>query len=924
MNFKNSLILFFLVPFSAFTQLFEESFAYPENTALTDIGWTEHSGNGANPILVSDGLTFGSAITNGAVQLSGSGQDTHISFDSQKTSVVYVSSLVNVSNASSSGEYFLHLGPANLGSTFRGRLYVKSSGDGIQFGVSKSSTIPDYGNTVFELNKTYQLVLKYSFLNTSNTDDLVEIFVLENPIATEITPLAKAPYGETDSPNIGSLAIRQGSSSKAASLRIDEMKVATSWEGATSLGRSQSLSLVLPESLYAFNSKCEKEAVFEANLNAFWPEKSLNVWVPAVDVVQFSKNKKNWFSQLTFTSEDNNFFEIFYIKMLPSSLKEKSGSLQFKVDNTESKELAMYQKNYQVYSLRNNCSMAIQDTKLLSQGDSVKIAGRISASANEFPSFNYMQDETGGIRLEGDFGLNIGDSIHFYGLISELNQELVLNWDTQNPIELYDNKAISVQTILLSELQDYAGELVRVEEVSLQDQSFVFLPNTNERVEQGGRVNTTRVWSKTKLDGHAKPQGSFNMTAVVGQFRDQFQLYPRTETDIENLGEIPASTLNVSKEYTFDLAAWNLEWFGSAGNGPLNDELQLENASKVLRETDADVYVLEEITNISSLNALVDRLDNYAGACSPAVSGGGEPENAQRVCFVYKQSTVKMVELRPLLIETPPINGYPDTFDRFWASGRLPALFVCDVSIDGVERRLHIIGIHARANRNNPQERTEVYNMRKIDVQVLKDSLEQHFSLASIIMAGDFNDDVDETVVSGFIESTYANFATDNKWSIPSGELSKKGEKSFIGFDNVIDHIVISDELFESIIPEGTELLLPFVGIDEYPDNTSDHLPIMARFMLKSVLTATEFTELDSVVIYPNPTEGDLKIDLLGDEKGSAILYNLQGLEIANVQGKRMSLEKKISKNLSKEAAGVYILKLLIGNAAKTYKIVKL
>ncbi|MFT4734334.1 MAG: hypothetical protein ACI9K1_001290, partial [Arcticibacterium sp.] len=859
----------------------------------------------------------------GAVQLSGSGQDAHRSFDSKNTKSVYASCLVNVSSASSSGEYFMHLGPSNLGTTFRGRVYVKSSDDGIQFGVSKSSTGPNYAAALFKLNKTYQLVLKYSFLNTSNLDDLAEIFVLENPSDIELTPLAKAPFGETDSPNIGSLALRQGSSSRAANLRIDEIKVATSWEEATSLSRSQNLSLILPESLYAFKSNCQKEAMFEVNLKAFWPEQSLNVRSPSVDVVQFSKNKKDWFSQMTFTSEDNNFFEVFYLKMLPSSLKEINGSVLFKVENIESEELVEYQKAYQVYSLRNNCTMSVQDIKRLSQGDSVKIAGRISASANEFPAFNYVQDETGGIRLQGDFGFNIGDSVHFYGLISELNQELVLNWDSQNPIELYDNKAISGQTILLSELANYTGQLVRVENVSLQDQNFVFLPNTNERVEQGGRVITTRIWSKTKLDGHGKPQDVFDMTAVVGQFRDQFQLYPRKETDIENLGEIPFSTLNISKEYTFDIAAWNLEWFGSAGNGPLDDELQLENASKVLKETDADVYVLEEISNISSLNALVDRLDNYAGVCSPAVSGGGKPENAQRICFVYKRSTVKMVDIRPLLAKTLPISGYPNTFDRFWASGRLPALFVCDVSIDGVERRLHIVGIHARANRNNPDEREEVYNMRKIDVQVLKDSLDRYFSLASIIMAGDFNDDVDETVVSGLTESTYANFANDNKWGIPSGELSKKGEKSFIGFDNVIDHIVISDELFESIIPEGTELLLPFVEIDEYPDNTSDHLPITGRFMLKSVLTATEFNELDSVVIYPNPTEGDLKIGLFEDQKVNAILYTLQGLEIANVYGKKTNLEKKISKKLSKEAAGVYILKLLIGNAGKTYKIIK-
>ncbi len=892
---------------------------------MTSTGWNEHSGGGSNPILITEGLSFGSLKANGGVMLEGSGQDVNKAFEAVNSQTLYVSFLVNVKQARAAGEYFFHLGPSELGTTFRGRVFVQSSGDKIKFGLSKSSNTPVYNNTEYELHKSYQLVLKYEFLNTSGTDDRVSLYILDKETVTEPSSSISASEGESDASNLGTVALRQGSRDKAATLTIDEIKVAKTWKEAVSLKTEPFVELHLPEKLHAYAGECYQEVIYPATFSAFTGESQLNLWSPSPDVLRFSKDGINWVENLTFPSSSGSINSPFYIKF--NQWKNRSQSeaeVEFVIDNKEAEEIERIKILFSILPLRQNCSLPVSKLSDLIYGELVKVNGRVSASANEFPAFNYLQDETGGVRIQGDYGWIIGDSISFQGKIAELNQELVLVEDTVRKTEKFDNKVIQPASVLIEDIGASHGQLVQIEGASLNDQKFVFLPNTNETIKQNGRALPMRIWSKTNIDGHEKPAGDFKAMGVVGEYRGNYQLYPRKASDIGNIGEIPKSEINISKEYTFDLATWNLEWFGSPGNGPFNDSLQLANASKVLKDIDADVFILEEITDMGYFNQLVSSLNGFRGECSSAVSGGGEPDLAQRVCFIYNENTVSKVELRPLLGKTPPISGYPDSFERFWASGRLPALFVCDVSIDGVSRRLHIVGIHARANRNDPAEKDLVYQMRKKDIEVLKDSLDSHFSLASLIIAGDYNDDVDETVVSGFTESTFSSFTADSKnYQVLTADLSAKGQKSYIGYDNVIDHVTISNELFSDVIQEATALQLPFVNIDEYPDNTSDHLPVLTRFQLTSVLTANEFTELDSVVVYPNPTRGDLSINMPGDVELIAYLYDLRGDLISNEKGTKEQIERKLSRKLAKNEPAVYVLKLLIGNSVKTYKIVR-
>jgi hypothetical protein len=214
--------------------LLEENFEYAAGTTLTSNGWTAHSSAGTNPISVSSaGLSYpgyvSSAIGNAAT-LNGTGEDVNKAFGPLSSESIYVSFLVNLSQATTAGEgeYFLHMNT----STFYARVYAKKddvSGN-LAFGLAKAAEGATFTPFDFGLNTTCLLVLKYTFVSGTSNDE-VSLFVFtvdvpsSEPLVPTIGPLAPST---TDPSSVGSIALRQGSLTTMV-LTVDGIRAATSW-----------------------------------------------------------------------------------------------------------------------------------------------------------------------------------------------------------------------------------------------------------------------------------------------------------------------------------------------------------------------------------------------------------------------------------------------------------------------------------------------------------------------------------------------------------------------------------------------------------------------------------------------------------------------------------------------------------------------
>jgi hypothetical protein len=115
-------------------------------------------------------------------------------------------------------------------------------------------------------------------------------------------------------------------------------------------------------------------------------------------------------------------------------------------------------------------------------------------------------------------------------------------------------------------------------------------------------------------------------------------------------------------------------------------------------------------------------------------------------------------------------------------------------------------------------------------------------------MLGDFNDDIDASIVSGYA-SPYENFISDPDYSIITKALTDNGWHSTISYDDMIDHQLISSSLTGYFT--SNRIVNPFLLTPLYATTTSDHLPVMSEFDLTR--TVTGFDEDDLIRIFPNP-----------------------------------------------------------------------
>ncbi|MBK9099340.1 MAG: T9SS type A sorting domain-containing protein [bacterium] len=234
------------VGLSVLELMLDENFDYgtvanPDLLAVTT-NWVRHSGT-QGPAYITTSLSYPSYFSSGiggsvTFTNGGSGVNDGDVNRSLPTPVatdnnVYSSFLLNLTSALPTADYFFHVGPSPIGTTFRGRVFARSNGAGWSLGLSKSTETRIDDNTVLNFNQTYLVVLKYSYSTALANDDLVTLYLYDTGYPTTEPGLPLVTIGPTgsgtasDPANIGIIAIRQGTNTPTGN--IDGIRVATSW-----------------------------------------------------------------------------------------------------------------------------------------------------------------------------------------------------------------------------------------------------------------------------------------------------------------------------------------------------------------------------------------------------------------------------------------------------------------------------------------------------------------------------------------------------------------------------------------------------------------------------------------------------------------------------------------------------------------------
>ncbi len=408
----------------------------------------------------------------------------------------------------------------------------------------------------------------------------------------------------------------------------------------------------------------------------------------------------------------------------------------------------------------------------------------------------------------------------------------------------------------------------------------------------------------------------------------------------QEIGSFKGSS--ITKAETFDIVTYNLEFFGTdvkdtSGTefGPTNDALQIDNVATVMNTLNADVYAVQEVSDDAALDILIQKISingkTFAKSVSPVWSRSFQAPDPnfppQKLVVIYNTQTTTVKKTRVLFSKlydevragTKTLPNYPGGVgSSFYSSGRLPYLVEIETNIGGVKKDLKIIDIHARANSGGDIAR---YNMRKYDVELLKDSLDVEFPNANVMLLGDFNDDVDQSVIAGN-PSSYQKMVEDTaRYNTLTLEISKAGAFSFLSSGGFLDHIVVSNELTDDYVPNSIMVYDPRTDVPGYTTNTSDHGPVVARFELKEDVTLSTNDVIGknelSAIAYPNPTIESFNV-----------VVNLENttdlqLNIYDVLGRSMGMPYKLNSgsngntttiNIAKLPAGIYIYTVSDGN----------
>lgn len=275
-------------------------------------------------------------------------------------------------------------------------------------------------------------------------------------------------------------------------------------------------------------------------------------------------------------------------------------------------------------------------------------------------------------------------------------------------------------------------------------------------------------------------------------------------------------------ETTLDLATWNLLNFGSTGLGPRDETLQLARIRDVILGTDADVWGVQEVSSASAFASLLSHLPGYAGLLandSSVVGGSGSYGGGEiKVGLIFKTSVVEVVGARIILAE----------LDHEFA-GRPPLEVRVRLNHGGVPSAAVVIVLHAKAD-----QQVASWERRAAAAAGLKEYLDATLADDMVLIPGDWNDDLDESITSGR-DTPYRPFVdAAPDWIFPTAELTATGATSILGYDDVIDHILASDEIMPWYEPGSALVYRVDEHIPDYEDTTSDHLPVLVRFRAPS------------------------------------------------------------------------------------------
>jgi hypothetical protein len=307
---------------------------------------------------------------------------------------------------------------------------------------------------------------------------------------------------------------------------------------------------------------------------------------------------------------------------------------------------------------------------------------------------------------------------------------------------------------------------------------------------------------------------------------------------------------------TLELVNWNLEWFGSTANGPTNNAQQEANVQLILQNIGADLFGVVEVVDEAALARVVSNMPGYSykicdygSHTNPFDPIAGPLSAAQKEAFIYKTAMFSNITTKALVTDGPntQIDYTSNPAFNYFASGRYPFMMTADVTLNSVTKTIRFVLLHAKADTDNGS-----YARRKNGSDTLKYTLNTLYPNDNIIIFGDINDDLDSTIadqVSPKITSYIAFMAdTVTTFKAPTLALSLAGKKSTVSYNDMIDHVILSNEMLPYYMNASAVVLNDVSSlVVNYGNTTTDHYPVFTRYAFDALILPVKLLDFTAV-----------------------------------------------------------------------------
>ncbi|WP_109830768.1 endonuclease/exonuclease/phosphatase family protein [Reichenbachiella versicolor] len=259
-------------------------------------------------------------------------------------------------------------------------------------------------------------------------------------------------------------------------------------------------------------------------------------------------------------------------------------------------------------------------------------------------------------------------------------------------------------------------------------------------------------------------------------------------TQQKNYPKLFKSCLNALSNETLDVVTWNIEFFPKEGTATI------EAVADIIENMDADIVAIQEINSSTAFADLGEQLKGW-DAIFQNVNG-----SLDLGFLIKKDEFVSYSSSKTIL------NNDNDAFPR--------APVLIDIEhISGVKATL--VNLHLKCC-NNGEDRRARASIK------LKEELDKSPDTAFIVL-GDFNDDIN-------VGSPFSNFINDSNYKFTDETIatSTSANWSYPSWPSHLDHIMISDELFDYVSSTSTIILDDCIS--DFDRNVSDHRPVLSRF----------------------------------------------------------------------------------------------